>query len=538
MSDRDQRRDQDELLRLEKQIGGSWVTWAGILFVLMALGYFLKYAFDMQWLTPLARVVLGAAFGCSLYAAGLAALQRGYRRAYGLTFLGFGLAVVYTSVGAAYFSLDLLNPAMGLLVMTGVTAVAVWSAWQHDNEALGALALLGALVAPAIFPDMEQFILERFVYVFAVAGGAVVLTIMKPWAWIRALAFAGVQVTYAGYLAVVVARHQGGQAFGIAAGFFILFALGLALESLWTRQRYSPWNMVLSVGNAIAFAAHAAYLIPEGSLLLTATLLVCAGFYGGLAMLLHYRVPEDRRGSMLHLLAAVALLTFSAPLRLGEVGITFAWAVEAVLLWMIGRRWRVPFLQWSGPLLWTAASAYWLIVCWEVPWQSWFGGAFVPFLNPGALAWVALFASGFSFSLWTERMQGEGAAMKDLSTMFALISHLIVGGLLMVQINTYFEVHPLDSRVLTHYLNQAALSVSWGVYALLLVGWGIFRRSPMFRWFGLVAAAGVLLKVLFGDLAGLETQVKMLAMLVLGLIFLGIGFLYQKLNGNGAAAGQ
>ncbi|MFZ5816852.1 MAG: DUF2339 domain-containing protein [Bacillota bacterium] len=534
-ADQDQAHRND-LLRIEKLIGGSWVTWAGVGLVLMALGYFLKYAFDQQWLTPMIRVVLGVVAGCGLYGAGLQMLQRGYRRAYGLTFLGFGLAVVYTSVGAAYFALDLMSPAMGLLVMTGVTAVAVWSAWEHDSEALGAVALLGALVAPALFPEMEQFVLQRFAYVFAVAGGAVVLTIMKPWAWIRALAFAGVQVIYLGYLAMVM--HPWKQGFGIAAGFFVLFALGLALESLWTRQRYSPWNLVLSLGNAIAFAVYAAVEIPDRSPVLTVTLLLCAAFYGGLALMIHHRVPEDRWGAMLHLLAAAALLTFTAPLRLGEVGITFAWTVEAVLLWWVGRRWRIELLQWSGPLLWAVANAYWLVVCWDVPWPRWFGLTYIPFVNPGALAWIALAAAGFGFSVWIERMENRPAFYQDLSTIFALVSHLIVGGLLTIQINNYFEAYPLASGRATYFVNQAALSVSWGVYALLLVGWGIYRRSPMFRWFGLTATGAVLLKVVFADLAGLETLVKMIALLVLGLIFLLIGFLYQRMNGNGTSAPQ
>lgn len=526
--------ERDELLRLEKQIGGSWVTWAGIGLVLMALGYFLKYAFDQQWLTPMIRVVLGVTTGCGLYGTGLWLLQRGFRRAYALTFLGFGLAVVYTSVGAAYFALDLMSPAMGLLVMTGVTAVAVWSAWEHDNQILGALALLGALVAPAIFPDMDRFVLERFAYVFAVAGGTVVLTIMKPWAWIRALAFVGVQVIYLGYLAVV--DHPWQEAFAIASGFFMLFALGLALESLWTRRRYSPWNLTLSLANAVAFAAYAAVLTPKTSPVLAVTLLLCALFYGGLALMIHQRVPEDRLGSMLHLLAAAALVTFTAPLRLGEVGITFAWTLEAVLLWLIGRRWRIDLLQWSGPLLWAVANAYWLVVCWEVAWPRWFGVTYVPFINPGALAWVSLAAAGFAFSVWIERMEDGPDWYQDLSTIFALVSHVIVGGLLTIQINNYFEAYPLMSTKMTYFVNQAALSVSWGVYALLLVGWGIFRRFAMFRWFGLVATAVVLLKVIFADLAGLETVVKMIALLLLGLIFLAIGFLYQRLNGHSTSA--
>lgn len=513
--------------QLERQIGGSWVTWAGFALLLMAIGYFFKYALDREWLSPAIRVGLGAATGLAAYGAGHAMLARGHRRAYSLTFMGFGIATLFVSFGSAYFVLDLLNPALGLLLMTAVTSLAVWTAWHYDNQVIGALGLLGALVAPVIFPALHDFVGQRFAYVGAVSLGAVVLSVLRPWPWIRALAWAGAELTLVGYLMVVPDLARWPLYFGIATSFFGLFALGLAFESLWMRHRNSPLNLALSVANGVAFAAYTALLIPADSPVLTATLLLSGAFYGMLALMIQRRVPEETAGAMLHLMAAVAFITFTVPLRLGPVGITIAWTLESLLLWQIGIRWQNRLIRWSGPLLLLVNGLHWWSVAWDVEWVRWFGVTYIPFVNPGAIAWILLAGAGFLFSVWFEQVEEPGLNGADISTIFALLSHVVVGGLLTIQINNIFEAYPLATAALTHRVNLATLSVSWGIYALLLVAWGFSRRSPIFRWFGLIATGIVLIKVFTVDLAGLETIYKMVALAVLGLIFLAIGYLYQ-----------
>lgn len=521
--------------QLERQIGGSWVTWAGFALLLLAIGYFFKYALDREWLSPAIRVGLGAAAGLAAYGVGHSMLGRGYRQAYSLTFMGFGIATLFVSFGSAYFVLDLLNPALGLLLMTAVTSLAVWTAWHYDNQIIGALGLLGALVAPVIFPALHTFVGQRFAYVGAVSLGAVLLSVLRPWPWIRALAWVGAELTLVGYLMMVPNLSGWPLYFGIATAFFGLFTLGLALESLWMRHPSSPWNLALSVGNAIAYAGYTALLIPTESPVLTATLLLSGAFYGVIALLLHRRVPDDTTGAMLHLMAAIAFITFTVPLRLGPVGITIAWTLESLLLWQIGVRWRHRLIRWSGPVLLLVNGLHWWSVAWDVEWVRWFGVTYIPFINPGAIAWILLATAGFLFSVWFEQVEEPGLNRADISTIFALLSHVVVGGLLTVQINNVFEAYPLASAALTHRVNLVTLSVSWGVYALLLVAWGFSRRSALFRWFGLIATGVVLIKVFAVDLAGLETIFKMAALAVLGLIFLAIGYLYQHADRTNAA---
>ena len=78
---------------LESRIGGQLLNRVGILAVLIGVAWFLKLAFDRNWISPPIRVLTGL-----LLAAGLAAWSEGFRRrgfpafSYSRKGLGTGIA--------------------------------------------------------------------------------------------------------------------------------------------------------------------------------------------------------------------------------------------------------------------------------------------------------------------------------------------------------------------------------------------------------------------------------------------------------------
>ena len=44
---------------LESRIGGTWLNRVGIVAVLIGVSYFLKFAFDNEWVGPAPRVLIG-----------------------------------------------------------------------------------------------------------------------------------------------------------------------------------------------------------------------------------------------------------------------------------------------------------------------------------------------------------------------------------------------------------------------------------------------------------------------------------------------
>lgn len=79
--------------------------------------------------------------------------------------------------------------------------------------------------------------------------------------------------------------------------------------------------------------------------------------------------------------------------------------------------------------------------------------------------------------------------------------------------------------------NKLALSILWGVYALLLIVLGIRAHKKHLRIAAIVLFGATLLKLFFYDLADLDTISKTIVFVSLGLLLLGISFLYNKYRG-------
>src|SRR5437867_11386458 len=55
--------ESDTQAELESKIGAHWLNRIGIIAMLIGVSYFLKYAFDDQWIGPAGRGVLGRSVG-------------------------------------------------------------------------------------------------------------------------------------------------------------------------------------------------------------------------------------------------------------------------------------------------------------------------------------------------------------------------------------------------------------------------------------------------------------------------------------------
>lgn len=86
--------------RLEQRIGTWWILIAGIITVIVGVGFFLKYAYDNNLVGPLGRVTIAGIFGLAALAAGEVTRRRGYGIvSKGVTALGF--AVLYAVIFAS-----------------------------------------------------------------------------------------------------------------------------------------------------------------------------------------------------------------------------------------------------------------------------------------------------------------------------------------------------------------------------------------------------------------------------------------------------
>src|SRR4029453_1854939 len=95
---------------LEVRIGGRWLQHAGLIVLLLGIAFFLRYAFEHEWLSPAVRVTLGIVAGIAMASGGVRLASR--YRAYGLLLAGGGIAALYLSLYAALNLYALIGPQL------------------------------------------------------------------------------------------------------------------------------------------------------------------------------------------------------------------------------------------------------------------------------------------------------------------------------------------------------------------------------------------------------------------------------------------
>jgi uncharacterized membrane protein len=173
---------------LEEAIGGRLMLWVGTVVLVLGLAFFLKYAFDNEWITESMRVVLGIAAGVALVVTGGRFSARGYR-AYGQILCGGGIAVLFIAVYAAYNFYALIGqvPAFALLVL--VTAGAAMLADRQRAAGLAVMAVGGGFLTPFLVGSGTDAQLTLFTYDALLVVGTLYLANRQDWPGLNALAY-------------------------------------------------------------------------------------------------------------------------------------------------------------------------------------------------------------------------------------------------------------------------------------------------------------------------------------------------------------
>lgn len=188
--------------------------------------------------------------------------------------------------------------------------------------------------------------------------------------------------------------------------------------------------------------------------------------------------------------------------------------------------------QCLGVLAVLGGSIWTTLVMTEVYSKSFTIFANVPFLIASA------FAASILLSAWfVKRVQGQGKERFRLSAALVLGALMLVWILLSEQIYQYFWCKHQDVTTLENwrFLAQMYMSVSWAVYAAVLIVLGFFFRAAGVRYLSLLIFAVLLVKInLDVWQLGSEYRIARIAtFLTTGLILVGVSLLYQFLKNKG-----
>jgi uncharacterized membrane protein len=231
----------------EVAVGQKWFLGIGVFVLLLAAGFFLKYAFDEKWIGPATQVTLGFIFGAFLFTAGEICRRRRLR-GLDVALAAVGLGILYLSVYAANQIYDLIPDPLTILVVLLVSAVGLSVAAVWDSRLLAVLAFLGGYLAPVLDTAGRSGHLLFFgcLAIINLAGEG--LAFLKRW---TQLYFLGALFSWV-LLFIFWANLESDSsidAFAFIQFLFLLYSIAPFLRSLWraTEERIPLiWVAVLN----------------------------------------------------------------------------------------------------------------------------------------------------------------------------------------------------------------------------------------------------------------------------------------------------
>ncbi len=520
----------------EQILGGSWLARVGVIALIIGAGFFLKYAFDNQWLGPVGRIVLGIIAGLVLI--GLAFHWHNRYPILTRVLSGGGVAIMYLSIFASFSIYALVNVyvALGCLFVLSIASAAM--AIYYNSMALAIISIFGAFFAPFIlgaFGNREAIAvslssgIQLLAYIIVVDVGVLILANFRNWRWFTLLALVCSLITYGAWYAEFNDVISVGTAEAGITIIFLLFVGATSLHHLIRRLAPEPFDFGLMLLNAAAyFGISLGILWHNYREWMGGFVFVLALFYGVIAYIATRRQAGISRLGVLSIGIALVLLSVAIPIQLGDSAFTtIVWAAELVVLTQLSFTFHQPRLRHYGYLIFIAMVVRLLFFDTTVAIST-----LQPILNQRFLAFVVGIVVTYlvAYLLWRRRAESPGLT-RPLAVLLISANFLTIW-ILSFEVWQSFDValrgaSPAAVEGLKDAQNLSLTAV-WAVYALAGLITGIVKRWRYVRIGALGLLAISIVKVFVYDVFRLELGYRIGAFVGLGILLLVSAYLYQR----------
>jgi len=513
---------------LEKKIGQYWLNRIGIVAVLIGVSYFLKYAFDNNWVGPGGRIAIGLLLGIGLVLWSERFRKRGYS-AFSYSLKAVGIGTLYLSLWGAFQIYHLIPAAAAFMAMATVTAATIALALNQDAELLASFALIGGFSSPVLLSTGQNHETVLFSYVALLDLAILVLTIFKPWRRLLWASFVGTIILYLGWYSDYYTMDQRALTVAFAAMFAAIFAF-IPLAASGTRSTlfsgHSTTLTLLPMFNAAAFFLALYVMYEQDKTTLTWYALALAAVYLGLGSAIKNRLSVEDANfiNLLHVAIAVAFITIAIPLKLDSQWITIGWLVESGMLLWLSVRARADFLRYFAAVALTLGVGR-LLFFDEIRAET------LVFNMRFATYAVAIAILGGIAILGKRHASQSEKIFLDIAVVGANLLALIA---LTREVSDYFDRQVFAARNLVGAYPELKIardfsySAIWLVYGVALMAVGFRKRSAFARWQSLILIAFTICKVFLYDVSQLGGSYRIVSFIALGAVLLGISFIYQR----------
>ncbi|MCK5332437.1 DUF2339 domain-containing protein, partial [Candidatus Parcubacteria bacterium] len=237
----------------EAEIGLKWLGRIGILALVFGIAFFLKYAFENDWIGETGRVAIGILSGMILIYLGDFLRQK--FNAYAATLTGGGIAVLYLSIYSSFAYYQLIEQIPAFITMVIITAIGAFLAIRYEQISLAALSILGGFLTPLLLSTGIDNQIELFSYITILNLGILGISYFRNWQKLNLLGFLA---TIFLYIIWFLQHYDGNQLFSTLVFltlWFVIYSVAIVSHNILYKKRVDTFDLTLIISNALVYFA-------------------------------------------------------------------------------------------------------------------------------------------------------------------------------------------------------------------------------------------------------------------------------------------
>jgi uncharacterized membrane protein len=440
---------------MEKFIGENLINKIGIAILVLAIGFFVKYAIDQNWVGPVGRVSIGILCGGILVS--LAHRMRNSYRSFSSVLAGGGMAVFYFTITLAYHQFQLFSQTTAFIIMVVITIFAVTLSLLYNKQELAIIALVGGFAAPFLVSDGSGNYKTLFIYLLVLNTGILVIAYNKAWRLLNLLSFIFTSILFSSWLLLLHSDEPAityKNGFLFATAFYLLYFLINIAHNIKEKKKFIASDFgILLAGTSLYFAAGLYCIIKMHAPELKGLFSASMGIFNLAASYILFR-KQKVDTNILYLLIGITLtfISLTAPLQLEGNYITLFWASEAVLLYWLFTKSAIRIIQYSSVLVWSL-----MLVSLLMDWANLYVGSEYTIniiVNKGFI--TTLYAATSCYAMFLLRRkelpENKPAVLIPGKTVYRIVAFVLLFAAGALEINYQFNNHYPHTDLNTLYL--------------------------------------------------------------------------------------
>lgn len=512
---------------LEVRLGEKWLLVVGLIAMVFASGYFIKYSFDQGWVGPAGRVAMAYLMGMVLVAGG-DHFRRQTLRMYGLYLTGGGVAVLYTATYLAYDWYDLLPQvgAFGLMVL--ITLFTGFLSLRHDSMGLAVIGLAGGFLTPVFCSSGRDAQVALMTYMTILNIGVFVLAFKKRWHLLNSLGFIFTWILFSGWMGKHFTIQKFWITFCFQHVFYAIYTLAPLVHAIYwdpLEKVRGTWIVVLNSFISFGYSFFLLYEYTDAMEWVALATVVYSAVFLGIATWMRRQGAAQSEPFVIFTAMAGLFLVITVPLLFSRHWISLFWFAQVLALgWMARRLKREDLLRGTLLLLTIVLVKFCSYDLFDI-----FRLAPDPFRYVEGWDYLAMerlltFTVALLSLFGLARMMTGPTVFKGFSgqpAFYWTIFGIMLFGLLNIEVMGWcFTYLPR-----AHY---ASVSLLWSLFAIVSIIMGFRLRIRALRRVAIALFVLTAVKVFFSDMVDISTPWRILTFFILGAVLMGASYLYHR----------